>query len=254
MTSSLARFCQFFYVAAGVLGAPGTWQVADGTRHTVDARQDNGFAVQYWANGNANLNWTNGQGGHFMVGWDQQSGGNFVVGKGYSSGDMLVNYTGHFEVWGNAYLTLYGWTTEPLIEWYVIESFGHHNPSDNRNSTCYGTFESDGGTYEVWMKWRVNAPSIIGDATFMQFWSVRTTRRVGGTINTTRHFEAYERAGLRLGTHQPHNMVVGIEGQQGIGSADITVGDLPSGTVPEDPTPTTRTERPSETSTCTGSL
>ena len=83
----------------------------------------------------------------------------------------LFNYTGTFSTTGNAYLGLYGWTTDPLVEYYVIENFGDkHNPTDNSNHTCYGTFNTDGGTYEVWMKWRVNAPSIIGTATFPQFW------------------------------------------------------------------------------------
>jgi len=86
------------------------------------------------------------------------------------------------------------------VEYYVIENFGDkHNPTDNSNHTCYGTFESDGGTYEVWRKWRVNAPSIIGTATFPQYWSVRTKRHTGGTVNTTRHFEKWEKAGLPLG-------------------------------------------------------
>ena len=82
----------------------------------------------------------------------------------------------------------------------MIENFGDkHNPTDNSNHTCYGTFESDGGTYEVWRKWRINQPSIIGTATFPQYWSVRTKRHVGGTINTTKHFEKWEKAGLPLG-------------------------------------------------------
>ena len=82
----------------------------------------------------------------------------------------------------------------------MIENFGDkHNPSDNSNHTCHGTFESDGGVYEVWRKWRINAPSIVGTATFPQYWSVRTKRHTGGTVNTTRHFEKWAKAGLPLG-------------------------------------------------------
>ena len=226
--------------------------VRDEIEHELYERQNN-FRTQYWANDNANLSWTSGPGGSYRVSWNQRSGGNFVVGKGYSPGAVTrVNYTGQFQVSGNSYLALYGWTLDPLVEYYVIESFGIHNPSDNANSTCYGTFQSDGGTYEVWMKWRVNAPSIIGTATFPQFWSVRTRRHVGGSINTTRHFEAYRRAGLRMG--RLLDMFVGIEGQAGNGSANITVGALPTGNVPETATPTIRTERPSQSPTCTPRL
>ena len=146
------------------------------------------------------------------------------------------------------YLGLYGWTRNPLAEYYVIETTGIHHPADNRNSTCHGYFESDGATYEVWSKWRVDAPSIEGTATFPQYWSVRTKRHIGGTINTGRHFAAWVEAGLPLGTQQ--NMVMGIEGQNGGGHATITVGVAPTTSVPETTTHTTRTERPMQTNPC----
>jgi endo-1,4-beta-xylanase len=138
------------------------------------------------------------------------------------------------------------------VEWYVIEDMGIHNPSDNRNATCYGTIETDNGIYEIWMKWRINSPSIIGDADFQQFWSIRTKRHVGGTINTTEHFQAYEKAGLKLGKH--NYMAFAVEGQEGKGTAHITVGVAPTTRVSESATPTTRTERPQVTSTCTAKL
>ncbi|KAH6652309.1 family 11 xylanase in complex with inhibitor, partial [Truncatella angustata] len=177
----------------------------------------------YWANDFANLNWTSGAGGQYKVDWNNGFGGDFVVGKGYRpGGNILFNYSGSFEVSGNAYLSLYGWTTNPLVEYYVIESMGSHNPSDNASATRYGMVETDGGSYEIWSKIRTNAPSIIGTATFPQYWSIRTKMRCGGTINTSNHFKAWESVGLELGDQ--NYMVIGIEGQLGRGKADITVG------------------------------
>lgn len=135
----------------------------------------------------------------------------------------------------------------------MIENFGDkHNPTDNSNHTCYGTFESDGGTYEVWSKWRVNAPSIVGTATFPQYFSVRTKRHVGGTVNTTRHFEKWNKVGLKVGALQ--DMFIGIEGQTGQGSATITAGVRPTTSVRETTTLVNHSERPRATNTCTAKL
>ena len=124
---------------------------------------------------------------------------------------------------------------------------GRHNPSDNASATQYGVVESDGGMYEIWQKERTNAPSIIGTADFQQYWSVRTRMHCGGTINTGNHFRAWEKAGLKLG--KQNYLVMGIEGQQGRGSANITVGVAPTTSVKETATRTERTETRKPTST-----
>jgi endo-1,4-beta-xylanase len=123
---------------------------------------------------------------------------------------------------------------------------GKHNPSDNASATQYGSLTSDGGTYEIWQKERINAPSIIGDNTdFQQYWSIRTKMHCGGTINTGNHFRAWQAAGLKLG--KQNYMVMGIEGQQGSGEADITVGVRPTVAVPETTTSTYRSVRRTST-------
>jgi endo-1,4-beta-xylanase len=133
---------------------------------------------------------------------------------------------------------------------------GDHNPSDNASATQYGTLNSDGGTYEIWQKERINAPSIAGDHTnFQQYWSIRTKMHAGGTINTGNHFRAWEAAGLKLG--KQNYMAMAIEGQQGSGEADITVGVLPTTVVPETTTSTyrsikrTTTKKPTSTTSST---
>lgn len=91
-----------------------------------------------------------------------------------------------------------------------------------------GTLTSDGSEYEIWTKMRINKPSIQGTATFQQYFSVNTVKRVGGTITTKNHYDAWNKAGLKLGKYT--YMIIATEGQNSTGKASITVGVAPKET------------------------
>lgn len=240
-------------VASLALAAPSYQPGADDG--SLMARQNpSKWYSKNWGNGKdvTNYEYTSLEGGKFSVTWDEKAGGNFVVGKGLNPGkDWKFNYTGTFEPGknSNTYLALYGWTYGPTAEYYVIESFGVHHPADHPDSVCFGYFESDGGTYEIWRKYQKNDQ---GQVLFPQHWAVRTKRRVGGTLTTGNFFKAWNKAGLTMG--RQGEMVIGVEGQWGSGKATITAGALPTGTVKESATPTTRTAVPVRTNTCTASI
>ncbi|KAK3997530.1 concanavalin A-like lectins/ glucanase [Cladorrhinum sp. PSN332] len=179
-----------------------------------------------WSDGKPKLQTTNGQGGKFSIKWSGNKG-NFVIGKGWNpGGNREIVYSGTFEPEGNAYLAIYGWTTSPLVEYYIIESYGNHHPSDNPEAKIKGNVTSDGGEYEIMTKRRINKPSIVGTTSFDQYWSIRHEKRVGGTVTTGNHFKAWEKAGLKLGRH--NYMIVAIEGQDSSGNATVTVGVPPA--------------------------
>jgi endo-1,4-beta-xylanase len=181
-----------------------------------------GFFYSYWKDsGSASM--TLGSGGNYSVNWNLGSG-NFVGGKGWSTGSSSRKVGYNAGVWspnGNAYLTLYGWTRNPLIEYYVVDSWGSWRPPGGSSE---GSVTTDGGTYNLYRRQRVNAPSIEGTKTFYQFWSVRTSKRSTGsnaTITFQNHRNAWANKGWNLGSHA--YQIMATEGFQSSGSSNLTV-------------------------------
>ncbi|KAI3399458.1 hypothetical protein diail_6720 [Diaporthe ilicicola] len=174
----------------------------------------NGYYYSFWTDGGSQVTYTNGPGGQYSITW------------GWNPGSARsITYSGTYSPNGNSYLAVYGWTRNPLIEYYVVENFGTYNPSTG--ATRLGSVTSDGGTYDIYRTQRVNQPSIDGTATFYQYWSVRQSKRTGGTVNMASHFNAWTQAGLTLGTH--NYQIVATEGYFSTGSSTITVDSSAGG-------------------------
>lgn len=179
----------------------------------------NGFYFSWWTDNGAQATYTNGPGGQYSITWG--TGGNLVGGKGWMPGtsNRVISYSGSYSYNGNSYLAVYGWTKNPLIEYYVVENFGSYNPSSG--GTAKGSVTTDGSVYDLYVSTRTQQPSIIGTATFQQYWSVRRNKRTGGTVTFANHVNAWKNAGLNLGAHD--YQIVATEGYFSSGSSSITV-------------------------------
>ncbi|WP_039916157.1 glycoside hydrolase family 11 protein [Cellvibrio mixtus] len=189
---------------------------------------NNGFYYSFWKDsGNASM--TLQSGGRYTSQWNSGTN-NWVGGKGWNPGSSsrVLSYSGNYGVSNsqNSYLAFYGWTKSPLIEYYIIESYGSYNPASCSGGTDYGSFQSDGATYNVRRCQRINQPSIEGNSsTFYQYFSVRNPKKgfgnISGTITFANHVNFWASKGLNLGTHD--YQVLATEGYQSTGTSDITV-------------------------------
>lgn len=171
------------------------------------------YSTDYQTGGT--VDYTDGSGGAYTVSFSDAD--DFVVGKGWATGSAQdITFSGSFSASsGVVLLSVYGWTTNPLVEYYITEDY-----TSAPTGTYKGTVTSDGATYDIYENTRTNEPSIEGTSTFNQYISVRTSKRSSGTVTTANHFNAWKSLGLTMGTF--NYQVVATEGYNSA-SGDVSM-------------------------------
>lgn len=217
-TGALAAF--LVLAAVGVAAAAETQEICGNRTGTHD-----GFFYTFWKDSGTACMTLGGQGSYTLE-YDLRPG-NLVAGTGWRTGSVTrrVGYrAATFEAGTNSYLALYGWSTDPLVEYYVVDSWGSAFTPPGEGAPILGTVETDGGTYNIYRTTRIEKPSIRGIATFDQYWSVRTDRRPIGAdqaITFANHVAAWRGHGMPLGTM--NYQVLATEGFGSTGRSRVRV-------------------------------
>jgi hypothetical protein len=186
-----------------------------------------GFFYSFWNdNSQGSASMTLGPAGNYST--TSSNVGNFIAGKGWATGNPYreICFSGSFNAGNNGFLSLYGWTKDNLIEYYVCENYGVWTPPGTVTA-AKGTYISDGGTYTIYELTRTNQLTIIGFADYRQYWSVRTQKRSSGTITFANHVAAWKKVGMNLGTTWAYQ-IMATEEYMSTGNSNITVRECNS--------------------------
>lgn len=187
--------------------------------------------------------WSNGSGGSittydvpaFSAAW--ANSGDFLARIGVQWNDTKtydqlgtitadLDYTKSGTGGGYSYIGIYGWSTSPCVEWYIVDDSYNKMPVNPGSTTNKGTAMIDGGTYNLYSR-QTNGTggSKCGSTTsWVQFYSVRQTSRDCGTITISDHFKAWAAAGMTLGKMDQAQVLVEVGG--GTGSVDFTTANV----------------------------
>lgn len=184
-----------------------------------------GYDYELWSQdgvGNATmtLNPSDANGGTFSVEWSGTVNMLARSGKRWGAQSTVTvqnvgNITSEFDVeWSSSdnvkYVSVYGWGYYDQqdipsgfsneIEYYIIQDRGSYNPTQGGKK--FGSATIDGINYDFFTTDRINQPSLSGNSTFKQYWSIPSNtsqHRTKGTISISKHFEAWAKAGMKMG-------------------------------------------------------
>jgi endo-1,4-beta-xylanase len=122
------------------------------------AGTNGGSYYQMWSSGQGSACITLNSGNSYSTAWSAV--GDFVAGVGSNPGTTSAKtFSSSLSAnGGTTLISLYGWSTNPLVEYYVEENY---SGSPNTAGTYMGQMTSDGGTYNIYEHQQVNQPGTM---------------------------------------------------------------------------------------------
>ena len=210
---------------AATIDCSGSLPSSGGTTHSGNSQGTAaGLAWQLWMNGSGgtlttygtpafSANWSNS--GDFLA----RIGLSWNPAKAYTSlGTVSADFaeTKSGSGGGYSYIGIYGWSTNPCVEWYIVDdSYG--NLPFNPGGSMVGTATIDGGTYNIIARSTTGTGgNRCGNVTsWNQIYSMRTSKRSCGTISITDHWNAWAKANQQLGSMLEASILIEAGGGSG---------------------------------------
>lgn len=128
---------------------------------------------------------------------------------------------------GYSYIGMYGWTTNPCVEWYVVDDSFNTMPINPGTTTKQGEVEIDGGTYILYTRPTTGSGGTrcSGVTNWIQYYSVRRTARACGVISLSEHFRAWDRLGMDMSGELLEATVL-VEVGGGVGNVQLPVANV----------------------------
>jgi hypothetical protein len=251
-------------LACLAIGSPVAWGQCT-TWNTSTIRNCNGLDYELWNQNNKGTvsmqitgGSTNPNGGTFSGTWNGTENILIRAGKKWGAnstttakavGNISLQFAATWSSSDNVkMLGIYGWAYYPSgsnptktengqntnfsnqIEYYIIQDRGSYNAaSGGTNSKRYGEGTIDGIVYEFYVADRLNQPMLTGNGNFKQYFSVpksTASHRQSGTVSVSKHFEAWDKAGMKMMDCPLYEVAMKVESYTGSatgkGSANVT--------------------------------
>ena len=132
-----------------------------------------------------------------------------------------------------SYIGIYGWSSsDPCVEWYIVDDSYNGMPVNPGNTTNNGTAHIDDGDYILYSRntsgtggSKCSAVNGSIPSSWVQYYSVRKTKRDCGQISISEHFKAWDAAGMKLGKMDQAQILVET-GPGASGSVDFTTANV----------------------------
>jgi endo-1,4-beta-xylanase len=193
------------------------------------------LAWQIWSNGGSGSLTTFDNVTAFIATWNNS--GDYLGRMGFEWGNSGKAFTAYGDITADlafkkngtagqySYVGMYGWSTNPCIEWYIVDDSYSMIPFNTGNQPS-GTADLDGGTYNLVKRNTTGTGgNRCGNVTaWDQFYSIRHTGRQCGTISVSEHFKIWDAKGWKLGNLLEVKILV--EAASGQGSVDFAVANV----------------------------